>query len=43
MKILVTGATGFIGKNLMKFIDKNNNEVCLIGRNLKKKTKFKNN
>ena len=29
-------------KNLIKFIDKNNNEVCLIGRNLKK-IKFKNN
>lgn len=41
MKILVTGATGFIGKNLMKFIDKNNNEVCLIGRNLKKKQNLK--
>ena len=41
MKILVTGATGFIGKNLIKFIDKNNNEVCLIGRNLKKKSNLK--
>ena len=35
MKILVTGSTGFIGKNLMRLIGKNNYEVCLIGRNLK--------
>ena len=29
-KILVTGATGFIGKNLLDFYSKGNNEVLAI-------------
>lgn len=41
MKILVTGATGFIGRNLIKLIDKNDHEICLIGRNLKKHLNLK--
>ena len=38
MKILVTGASGFIGRNLIKLINKKDHKICLIGRNLKKQS-----
>ena len=38
MNILVTGSTGFIGKNLVNYLLKKNHNLCLVSK--KKKLKF---
>ena len=44
MKILLSGGSGFIGKNFLKYFSKNNNhDILVIGRNseiIKKKVKY---
>ena len=34
MKILISGGSGFIGKNLVNYLIQNNYNVMLIGRNV---------
>tara|TARA_Y200000002_G_scaffold131739_1_gene108533 strand:+ start:15656 stop:16558 length:903 start_codon:yes stop_codon:yes gene_type:complete len=34
MKILISGGSGFIGRNLLNYLNKNNMNIMLIGRNL---------
>ena len=34
MKILITGATGFIGKELLKVLDQGNHEITVLTRNI---------
>ena len=34
MKILLSGGSGFIGKNLLNFLSQNNENIMVIGRNL---------
>ena len=43
MKIIVTGATGFIGQKLVPYLKEANVELLLVGRNTEKlKTLFPN-
>ena len=43
MKILVTGASGFIGKKLVSFLLKKNLSVRLMSRNLESLNNFEHN